>query len=326
MNKSGLLLALLLGSAGAHAGVIDIGAAMGGANIYTLSDFKAHSSDVEGAIVSGGNVTIQNYAVNLNNKKAYGDYSVVAAGDIKLTSGTISNGQTYAGGSTTLLQAPTAPQGSSSPLDFAQSNGYFKALSSSLAEVEGTGRAESLWGGTKLIGGGQGGVDVFNVSADVFRNSSHWMLQGLTPGQTLIFNVSGKVGTFNEGGISFDPLAGFNVLFNFYEAELLNVKGVIGTVLAPYATVNSNWGVINGNVIVDKWDSTIQVNSNHYFQAIDLPGFNLKVGGGPDVSIGPMLPSAPLTPIDPIELPLPGTFGLLLAGLAGTALLRRQRR
>lgn len=320
MSKIGLLLALLLGSAGAQAGVIDIGAAMGGANVYTLGDFRSSHSDVEGAIVSGGNVTIQSYSVNLNNKKAYGDYAVVAAGDIKLNSGTIHHGKTYAGGTTTLAQAPSTVQDTTAPLDFAATNGYFKALSSSLAQLQGTGSVESLWSGTKLIGSGQGGIDVFNVSADVLRVGSYWMLEGLTPGQTLIFNVSGSEATFNPNGINFSPLSGFNVLFNFYEAELLNVKNVIGSVLAPYATVNGPEGVINGNVVVDRWDSPIQINSNHYFQAVDLPGFQLISGG-----TGPVPDPVPADPADPVTVPLPGTLALLLAGVAGMAVQRRRR-
>ena len=107
MIKFGVFLGMALASMGAQAGVIDLGAIMGGANVYTAGDFKAISSDVEGAIVSGGNVTIQNYAVNLKNKAAYAGYSIVAGGNISLTSGSIHNGPVYAGGTVTMQSAAT---------------------------------------------------------------------------------------------------------------------------------------------------------------------------------------------------------------------------
>lgn len=305
MRRLGIVLAAIFAGGNVHAGVIDIGGMMGGANVYTLSNFTSHSSDVEGAIVAGGNVNVQNYAVNLNNRDAYDNYAVVAGGNISLSNGSIHNGKTYAGGTTSLTNAQRPESSDTRPVDFVATSAYYLALSAGLAGVDATGMAEAKWGGVQLTGGGKGGVDVFNVSADLFRYSSHWMLDKLTPGQTLIFNVDGSYGSFNEGGISFDPLSTYNVLFNFHNADNVNVRGVIGSVLAPKAAVTADWGVINGNVIVDRWESTIQINSNHYFKAVELDGFEL--GGG-----------------DPAELPEPGSLALMVAGLGMVAYRRRR--
>ena len=309
MSKIAIFLAAASAMTGAQAGMIDLASMMGGANLYTARDFNGHSSDVEGSIVAGGNVTIQNYAVNLNNQKAYGDYAVVAGGDIKLTGGSISNGKTYAGGTTSLQQASQVAGGGTPPLDFAATSQQFKALANTLSGLSATGSVESLWSGAKVTGSGNHTLDIFNVSADMFRNSSHWMLNDLAVGQTLIFNVSGQIGSFNDGGISFEPLSGYNVLFNFFEATEVNVRGVIGSVLAPNATVKADWGVINGNVIVDSWNSTIQVNSNHYFKPVEVPGINLE----------------PDAPDAPAEVPEPGTLALLAAGLCAVVGLRCRR-
>jgi len=303
------VFAVALGGS-AHAGVIDLTAIIGGANLYAIHDFTAPSSDVEGAVVAGGNVTVSGYSINFNNRPAFTDYAAIVGGNLSVTGGSINHGGVYVGGTTSMESAATPTALPTNPLDFAQTERYYKALTQALAGLDATGAVSPLWSGVKVTGSGAGGVDIFNVSSDLFRTSSSWTLEQLTPGQTLVFNISGDIGTFNEGGISFEPLSAYNVLFNFHEAKNVNVKGVIGSVLAPYATVNANWGVINGNVIVDTWNSTIQVNSNHYFQAVDVPGFNLPPGGGDSHG----------------EIPEPGSLALVLAGLCAAGLAYRRRK
>ncbi len=301
MIKLGIVITAALATTGAHAGVLDIGSVMGGANVFTAGNFTANSSDVEGAIVSGGNVSIASYAVNQNGKAAYGGYAVAAGGNLFLQNGAISNGKTYAGGTTTLSNAAQTPGTTISPVDFAVAAQQFKDIASGLSLVASTGTVTRQYSANKVTGSGKGGVDVFNVNADFFNGGDNWMLSGLSAGQTLIFNISGKQGGFNGGNIGFEPLSGYNVLFNFYEAESINVRGIIGSVLAPYATVENGWGVINGQVVADTWNSSVQVNSNHYFKPVEVAGFELVKN----------------TP--PAEVPEPGTLALMLAGAAGIA-------
>jgi len=312
MSKIKLLFALASLSAGvvAHAGVIDLGTMMGGANIYTLHDFSATSSDVEGALISGGKVSVSSYSVNYLNKDAYGanGYALIARDKLTLNGGSIDNGKAYLGGGMALTNAAAPPVTSVNPIDFDASAAYYRSLSGSLATVGGTGTVSRLWSGVQLTGSGDGGVDVFNVSGEMFRTSSSWTLDKLTAGQTLIFNVGGSNVSFNDGGISFEPLSGYNVLFNFYEATSLNVRGIIGSVLAPKATVSADWGVINGQVVVDNWHSTIQVNANHYFKPVELAGF------------GPGTANAVA------KVPEPGTVGLMLAGLLLIGVTARRRK
>lgn len=308
MIKLGIVLTAVLATTGAHAGVLDIGSVMGGANVFTAGNFTANSSDVEGAIVSGGNVSIASYAVNQNGKAAYGGYAVAAGGNLFLQNGAISNGKTYAGGTTTLSNAAQTPGTTISPVDFAVAAQQFKDIASGLSLVASTGTVTRQYSANQVTGSGKGGVDVFNVNADFFNGGDNWMLSGLSAGQTLIFNISGKQGGFNGGNIGFEPLSGYNVLFNFYEAESINVRGIIGSVLAPYATVENGWGVINGQVVADTWNSSVQVNSNHYFKPVDVAGFALVKN----------------TP--PVEVPEPGTLALMLAGAAGIAGVVASRR
>ncbi|MCD2515497.1 choice-of-anchor A family protein [Massilia sp. G4R7] len=323
MHRSVLAFATILATGTAQAGILDLGSMVGNANIYTIGNFSAPSSDVEGKVVAGGNVNISSYSINAkpNNNVDTGGYALIAGGDVKLKGGSINNGKMYAGGNVDLQWAAQPPRTTENPIDFVASAAYYQTLSGDLSKVAATGSVSKLWSGVVVSGSGQGGVDVFNVSADMFQYSSSWTLDKLVKGQTLIFNVSGTDATFNEGGISFEPLSGYNVLFNFPDALTLNVKGIIGSVLAPNATVDDNWGVINGQVVVDTWNSTIQVNSNHYFTPVNLAGFR-------DTPTPPIvIPDDPIvvTP-DPTDVPEPGTLALTFAGVGMALAARRVRR
>lgn len=315
MRRVAFVITAIVASSAAPAGIIDLGSTMGGANIYTLGNFSAKSSDVEGAVIAGGNVNVSSYSINYNNLAAYGSHAVIAKGDIKLTGGSIDHGKMYAGGTTSLQWAATPESTASSPFDFGAASAYYLGLSGDLGKVESTGSVSKLWSGVVVSGSGKGGVDVFNVSADMFRYSSSWTLDKLIAGQTLIFNVSGQNATFNNGGISFEPLRNYNVLFNFMDAETLNPKGIIGSVLAPKASVTEDWGVINGQVVVGSWNSTIQVNSNHYFKPTDVAGYADSM---PPVVV-------PETGTPPSDVPEPGTLALMLAGVGMAVAGRRVR-
>lgn len=305
-----LLLSMIAGGA-AQAGVLDLTTQIGNANIYTLHNFSGSNSDVEGAVVSGGSVTASSYAINHNNVDAYGGYAVVARNNLTMANGSIENGKAYVGGTTSLTSVTAPPTSATSPVNFDQLAAYYNSLSSNLSHVGATGTVSSKYSGVLVTGNGNGKVDVFNVASSMFATSSSWELAGLTAGQTLIFNVSGTNGTFNNGGISFNPLSGYNVLFNFYEATTLDVRGVIGSVLATKATVGPNYGVINGNVVVDTWSSSVQVNANHFFQPVEVTGFED--------------PGVPTSPTGGADVPEPASAALVLAALGMIGFVRRKR-
>jgi len=308
-----ILLLTACAASAAQAGTLNLNGLSGGANVFTFGDFSSSGSDVEGALVAGGNVTLSGYSVNALDRDAYGNpgYALVAGGKLTLDSGSINNGLAYVGGKLTLSSAAQPPLSSTRPVDFAQAQAQYTSMSTALAKVGATGTAAAQWGGIKLAGSGKGGVDVFNVSSDLFAGSTWWQLQDLVPGETLVFNVAGKAGSFNNGNIGFQPLDGYNVLFNFYEATTVNVNSVIGSILAPLATVQGGSGVVHGNVIASAWAASTQIDADHTFKTVDIAGLDL---GTPTVkgTSG--------------TVPEPGSIALLLGGIVAAAVARRRRR
>jgi choice-of-anchor A domain-containing protein len=303
----------LFACGGAQAGLLNLSQMTGGANVYAFRDFTSAGSDVEGALLAGGNVKLNSYSVNALNRDAFGasGYALVAGGDLTLTSGSINQGLAYVGGKTTLVSAAAPAMSESKPVDFGAAQAYYTNLSTALTKTGVTGSATGQWGGVKLTGSGKGGVDVFNVSSSLFQSSTWWQLQDLMPGETLVFNVSGKAGGFNNGNFGFDALSGYNVLFNFYEATTVNVNSVIGSILAPYATVQGGNGVVRGNVIADAWMANTQIDADHYFKPVEVAG--LAVAGAPVKAAASKVPE-------------PGSIALVLGGLALAGMVRRRGR
>jgi choice-of-anchor A domain-containing protein len=294
-----------LAAGASHARVLNLVQNSGGANVYAFQNFTGTSSDVEGALIAGGNVTLNGYSVNEKNGDAFGNpgYALVAGGSLALTNGSIKNGLSYVRGSATVTAADAGVRSAANPIDFTASQSYFTNLSGALAGVAATGGAVRSGDSLSLKGTGAA-VSVFNLTTAQLNGATWWQTAGLAANQTLIFNVSGAGGYFNN--MSFSELAGYNVLFNFYEATDLNVNGVVGSILSPYATVTGSGGAVHGNVIVNNWNSGTQIDIDHAFLAVDVAGLNLGA--------------------KPANVPEPGSIALVLGGLAAAAVARRRAR
>ncbi|MBV6322207.1 FxDxF family PEP-CTERM protein [Duganella sp. HSC-15S17] len=279
--------------------MLDLG--LHGANVFSFTDFKAPSADVEGAIMAGRDVQLENYSVNANNVDAYGSYSLIAGRDLKFTSGSIKNGDTFVGGKASLTQSVdvySKIKTGTAPVNMTALAGQLTSTSSSLSKLSTTGTATEQWGGLN-IAGSKKSVEVIDIDAKTLSKVTYFNFSNLNVGSTLIVNVSGDKGSFNGGYQGFEN---YNVLFNFYQATGLGIHtGLTANILAPLASVNGGSGVINGNVIVDSWSSSVQINANHFFKAVDVKGYT--------------------TPV-----PEPETYAMLLAGLGLVGFMARRRK
>ena len=284
---------------GAHAAVLDL--TLGNANVFAFNDFKAPQADVEGAIMAGRDVSLSNYSVNDKNVDAYGGYALIVGRNFTFTSGAVTNGDTYVGGTSTLNQSGTLAtpvKGGAAPVNMTALAASLTRTSQALTQVATTGSAQQKWGGV-YISGTNSAVEVIDLDASWLNSSSYYNLSNMKAGATLIVNFSGSSATFSGGYQAFD---GYNVLFNFADATTLNIAtGFTANVLAPNASVTNGSGVINGNVVVNNWNSGVQINANHYFVATDIPGLASAV-------------------------PEADTYAMMLAGVGLVGVMARRRK
>lgn len=288
---------LLVASGCVFASPVGLGTA-GAFNAFALRNFTSSGSDTEGAVAAQGDVTLSSYSVNLLNQAGYAGDSLVVGGNLFFNSGAIAHGNAYVAGTKTTanLGFSGSFDARGAPFSFADQANALNSLSASLATVAGNGATSfNPWGGVTFAGDGTNNPQVFHVVGAALLQVNNISLVGLRPKSTLIFDIGGSQAGFKNVGMS--DFANYNVLFNFFEAADLTLDGVglYGTVLATKATVNGGGGQLNGNVVVNNWNSNIQINRNHLFVDSDV---------------------AFLTSAAVHAVPEPGTLALLIPMLA----------
>jgi len=274
-----IFLLSLSNAANANLVNLDLGMAQN-FNVFAINNFTAAASDVVGAVAVGGNMNVNNYAINspgVPNASGYGGYGLVVNGNLTYTNGGMGQGNVYVGGTATTsnLGLPGTVQiGGPAPFSFASAANSLYQLSSTLSGLIANGNsAFDPWGGVIFSGDGTANTQVFNVTGAQLLGVNNISYTNMLAGQTLIFNVSGNSGGFQSVGMP--AFTGYNVLFNFNQATqiALNNVGVFGSVLAPYATATGGSSMIDGNVVVNNWLAGTQVHNNATFLgvAVDIP-------------------------------------------------------
>ena len=307
------LLAMPLPGPGAQAGPL------GDFNVLTFGDFSAPSSDVEGRLYAGGNVSLNSYSVGdkLQGGLAGGD-TLVVGGDLSFTSGAVYHGNVRVGGSAAGVgsgvrwglinngYALTDNLGAAGlPVDFAAEQARLSTFSAGLAALGVTGTSNYKWSQLFLTGDGTAGRQVFSVSAGDLGAATNVVVQDIAEGAEVIVNVTGASASMSGGLDAFFERNRDSVLFNFVDAETLNLAniGVQGSILAVDADITTGWGVVWGQVVADSWSGPMQVNQVYF-------------DGTP--------PSPPVEP-DDVAVAEPGVLAIFVLGLSGLGFARRAR-
>ena len=166
------------------------------------------------------------------------------------------------------------------------------------------------------------GIGIVNLAADFFSNVNSYGLfgEGLSSLDTIIINVAGTNLDINAnwqtGGLMSNLFASQHIIWNFFEAEVLNFgTQIFGSVLAPGAHV-TNRTPIDGTLVAGSFAQDGQVH---------LPGY---VGTALSFAPPPQLRPGPEgIPADSgfVEVNEPTAVGLLGLGLLFIAGLSRRR-
>ncbi len=260
----------------------------------------ASYSDVQGHVAVGGNAAMGMYAINTTGSGAlYPGTALTVAGDLNFSNGvvwgdTVVGGNLNAGNSATFkgsvqvggnlnanhywLSANSLVYGGSSAgiqewqnplpqqapvgsafalgLDFAAERARLTRLSQQFDTLSNSGSSSTLWGNVVLNANGAE-LAVFDLdAADVGRNLELTQLAGNT---TVLINVHGSTVNFSNHG--YTNFSSGRVLFNLSEAVSITFEGAVNaSFLAPLADFNALSGAINGQVIVQSWSGSAQVN------------------------------------------------------------------
>ncbi len=264
----------------AIAGVINFGAA-NNYNAFIFNDFNATSGDVEGRLAVGGNVDISNYSVNIKGAtQLYAETAtypaLVTGGDLQFKSGQIAGdvhvGATYIPTSTGTVTNGATSIGGTSPIDFDSEFTNLTKLAEDLSLLTANGTAIDKWSSQYLAGAGEnslgGDLHVFNLDATDMLFTDYF-LSDVDKGDTVLFNVAGddiatSWGNFGGSDFSLKNMSD-NILFNFFEAESLEINAALyGSILAPKADISASSGVIWGQVIANSWNGNAQINDNPF--------------------------------------------------------------
>jgi choice-of-anchor A domain-containing protein len=253
----------------------DVLGVAGDYNAFVFENYTASSSDVQGRLAAGGNISLNNYSIGDQLPATFTGPSLVAGGNLQFPSGRVYYGDIVVGGSAAGVGSAVTNglgpnqqllQNAAVPIDFVVERARLTSESTRLATLAANTTWENQWGGLYLHGDNQSALQVFNLPGTEVLNAHTFAVDRIPVGATVLFNISGvNTGLTNMSMSSLIPFRN-KVLFNFYQATALQLQGISveGSVLAPLADINNPQGVTWGSVVAKSWNGMMQINLAEY--------------------------------------------------------------
>jgi len=240
-------------------------------NAFIYNDFNSQNSDSHGKIAVGGNASFNSYGLASRLPSQPETPTLIVGGNLSFGNGKIFVGSALVGGSTDnvnqsvvygLENGASIEQNTTLPIDFEAEFAQLRLLSSHLSQATQTGTVDYRWGGIYIDGDCSSETQVFNLDGATVLNSNHLVLNCVPNTSTIIFNIAGNEAGFRNIGLGQLHNRASNILYNFYEAETVRFThvGIEGTVLAPNAHFDNPRGQINGSVIAESWDGSMELH------------------------------------------------------------------
>ena len=228
----------------------DLGAAMG-YNVFSCMDwYGGHHVEGKTAIANrayfegfhlgygtgGGDVLVVGDNLALKDGTVYGE-AINGALQIDLGNVTFDNGGTWTQGS---------------PIDFVAACDDLRTLSDELAMFTPDGSIDVFPSGAIKLVGTDDGTNVFELPAAGVLNPSHELVIVAPAGSKVLVNVQGPYVQFVGMDVQLVGVNPEDVLFNMPDLDFGVVKytELLGSILAPYGTINVSWGEIHGTLAV----------------------------------------------------------------------------
>ncbi|MGD1007460.1 MAG: collagen-binding domain-containing protein [Ignavibacteriaceae bacterium] len=268
VNKSLTLNLTVQAALSQSSSVFDLGPAKG-YNVFVLNNITQPSADTQGKMAVGNNATLSNYSVGDKLVSPTGDVLIVGR-KLTFTSGWV-NGNVDFGSFIDTSQCGLANGiiRQDSVINFSAAALYLDNLSSQMSVLTSTGTDTMQWGMITLTGTSTQ-INRFNINGNDLSNCNT-LTVNVPAGSVVLINISGDTVSW-KGGFSVHGATSSNVLLNFYQATLLQIYGinVLGSVLAPLATLNFPTGLISGQAICLNINGAGQFNNVQFTGTVTL--------------------------------------------------------
>ncbi len=277
-------------------------------NVVVFGDFTGQSSDVEGALAGGGNITLSAYEIGAKLGSASNAQNTLVAGrSIAFSNGQLDHGSAVAPSIDGDFYAGHGTKTTGSALNFAALKAQYTASSNAEAGLAANGSTTSQ-SGTMTLTGALPGLNVFDITGSDLASVGVFSLN-IPTGAAALINISGSSASFLDMDFQAGGTSASNILFNF-GGNTLNLGGIgfVGSILAPAADVNFSNGHLDGQLIANSLSGAGQTGQINNYQLNAVTFF----------------PSASAFALA-IPAPEPATWMLLIGGFGAIGRMLRRR-